>query len=738
VAQVPDIVTAIRNRLRDYRAAQANWAKEARENIEYISGTQLTSDQIDKLKARAQTPTVINILFQVYNQAVAMLTANDPKFQATAREDSDTQIGRLGTYILDWIWYNSRGKARLKQGIQDNYTTDRGILHAYIDPQADFGQGEVMVASGVPWEYYPDPHCRDSHWRDASHILVHRVFTGSQIMQKYNIEDLRSLGPPETEFSNDEYTEQEGLNAQVIGPDQHTSMETENHLLSEKWSTIEDYSMVRLPYVRITEIPTQSIKVLNQQEAQRYFARRVYRVTEAEGTRWELDEDDVLELDSLFQVYGPVFHWIMGEPKGQDPQTGELIPGDPVPVEGPAQGSPGEIPDSTVQLEPFTMEQLVAMDVIYRANITVPRCRVTTVIGQTVHSDMFLECDDYPIKPIVSNHTGNPYSTADITQVKGLQDQINKIHALTIAHAASSTNLKVFLPRGSVDKRKAEQQFGKAGVGIIEFDPTLGQPVVAQPAPLPNQLFANLDRNYALVDRLFGVYPFQQGDVSNAPETYKGTILMDENGMRRIKSKTNDVEESLCQLGRVCLQLAQSVYQHEKVIRLVQPNGSSREVAINVPYYDEYDQRLLKTHNDITRYHYDVIVVAGSTLPSSRWALLEMYMQLYRDGIIDQQEVLMKADVFDAPEILDRFGQMSQLQNHIAQLEQQLKAVQGDLQTAQREAVHARQETELARFREKLNKTETQARSSAQLFESRLNDILSQEKSAVNGTNTSE
>jgi hypothetical protein len=225
------------------------------------------------------------------------------------------------------------------------------------------------------------------------------------------------------------------------------------------------------------------------------------------------------------------------------------------------------------------------------------------------------------------------------------------------------------------------------------------------------------------------VYPFQQGDPTNAPDTYKGTVMMDENAMRRIKSKTADVDEMLTQMGRVVLQLAQATYTHEKLIRLVQPNGVTREITLNSPYYDEFDAKLLKTANDITRYHYDVTVVSGSTLPSSRWALLDYYRELYRDGLIDQQEVLMKSDVFNAPEILDRFGQMAQMQSTIQAQDNQIKQLSGDLQTAQREVMHARQETEIAQFKTRIGKTEAEVKSSASLFQARLDDELSNQRS---------
>ena len=68
-----------------------------------------------------------------------------------------------------------------------------------------------------------------------------------------------------------------------------------------------------------------------------------------------------------------------------------------------------------------------------------------------------------------------------------------------------------------------------------------------------------------------------QGDVGSAPQTFKGTVALDEYGQRRIKSKKDDIEYSVNQLARAVVGLMQYVYTSEKVIRLMQPNNKPKE-----------------------------------------------------------------------------------------------------------------------------------------------------------------
>ena len=72
-----------------------------------------------------------------------------------------------------------------------------------------------------------------------------------------------------------------------------------------------------------------------------------------------------------------------------------------------------------------------------------------------------------------------------------------------------------------------------------------------------------------------------QGGGKGAPSTYRGTIVVDEFGQRRIKSRRDDIEDMLNQVGNVSIGLIQQLYTEDKVIRLVQPNGEETSQRFN-------------------------------------------------------------------------------------------------------------------------------------------------------------
>tara|TARA_B100001939_G_scaffold276510_1_gene244780 strand:- start:511 stop:1392 length:882 start_codon:yes stop_codon:yes gene_type:complete len=277
-----------------------------------------------------------------------------------------------------------------------------------------------------------------------------------------------------------------------------------------------------------------------------------------------------------------------------------------------------------------------------------------------------------------------------------------------------------------------EQRWAQPGVAI-EVDMDSGAPQPVQPTPLPNTLYQNEQVAKTDIDHALGLYELMQGNAEAAPHTYKATVSLDEFGQRKIKSKLQDIESGLVRMAKVAIPLMQQLYQAEKVVRIVQPNNSLTEIAINKKIYDDKSGEV-SVVNDISRGSFDVVVVTGSTLPTNRYAQLELYMDAYKNGIIDKQEVLKKTEVFDMEGVLERTDSVQQLQGALQKAQEQIKKLQGDMQTREREVYHAKQRAEIEKFKADLDKTTSQTKMSTKLFEKRLDDALGQAKGEVRRT----
>jgi FtsZ-binding cell division protein ZapB len=245
-----------------------------------------------------------------------------------------------------------------------------------------------------------------------------------------------------------------------------------------------------------------------------------------------------------------------------------------------------------------------------------------------------------------------------------------------------------------------------------------------QPSPLPNELYTNEQTAKSDIDHQLGLYEMMMGNTQAAPQTYKATISLDEFGQRKIKSKLADIEAGLTRVAQVAIPLMQQLYTTRKVFRVVQPNNSLSEQVINQKLVDDKTGEI-EVFNDITTGLYDVVYVAGSTLPTNRYAELEFYMDAYQKGLIDRQEVLKKTEVFDMEGVLQRIDIIRQLQGQVKQLSEANKKLKGDLQTRDREAVNLRKKVEVEKFKSDLDGVKEKTKAANTLYEKRLDDNMS-------------
>ena len=707
--------------LREYSGARAEWAKQAVEDSEFRAGAQWTKSQIDTLKSRNQSPVVVNCIHNAVEQAKALLTTNKPRFQATGRDDSDVKTARVISDIMEWIWDNSNGNIILKQAIDDYYVKGMGCIMAYPDMNADFGKGEVMLKSVDPMDVFIDPSSRDTFAQDANHIMIAKKIMESQLLLQYpdyeelikEAENTSLLEDYSTSRDHSDYNQQ-------IGP-YNKGNSRGNHDKDRELEVVERFTKVKMPMIRVYD-PYEPREHIFTKEAYEQYLKRpafVMKKRSIDEPIYLTSKEDVERANKVYEEFNGMYH------EYQDPQTGEVIQ-----LKGEEQA--GSVPNSTTQIIPISILDLVQDKLIQVTEIKCDRVRCVITVGDKLIVDYIKPIEFYPIIPLMNHHDRNPFPQSDVRLVKGLQEYINKVRSLIIAHASSSTNVKLLIPRGSVDKRNLEQEWAKAGTAVVEFDPELGQPIVAGPVPLPNELYNNEREAKADIERILGIYALMQGDQGGSPQTYKGTIALDEFGQRRIRSKKDDTEGFLNQLGRVIVQLAQWVYTEEKTIRIIQPNRSPKDVEVNQLVFDDFSNEILGRINDITVGKYDIQVVSGSTMPSNRWARFEYYKELFSMGVIDQTELLKQTDVADMEGVLERAGIQSQLNNQVQQLQEEVKKLKGDLQTAQRESLHDRKRVELKDFEVKLAKMEAQMQAASQLYKNRTNDHLKQIKEEVN------
>ena len=692
-----------------YSKKRDEWAKEAKEDREFRLGKQWTTDQVETLKARGQAAIVVNRIHPAVETAKAMITANRPSFRCSPREDSDKKVANVVSHLLSYMYDISDGRSVIRKVVDDYYVMGMGYIQVYQDPMKDMGKGEVCIHDLDPLDVYVDPNSQHKFFDDAENIIVSRLFTKDQAkklypMYKKDIEDSNSeqdWNAPETGRHFD---------GTVHFPEDVGTLDNTNYVRG-----YERYYKKHVPEYRIFEKFSNKEDVLNDEKFAEYVQKPAWRIQGQIVTDQNQAQQLIKQLQRQEEMRQEQERQMTKQQMRQRGLGGGAITPEPSKRE--------------IKVEELTHAELIEEGAIEMVQVLMCRVHQCVIVGDKLLYKRILPIEQYPIVPFMNIHTRTPYPVSDVRLVKGMQEYINKTRSLIIAHATTSTNTKILVPEGSVDMSEFEQKWAQPGVAI-SYDPTDGAPMAVQPSPLPNELYQNEMSAKNDIDHQLGIYEMMQGSASAAPQTYKATISLDEFGQRKIKSKLADIEAALTRVAQVAIPLMQQLYTTRKVFRVVNPNNSLSEFTINMQLVDDKTNEV-KIFNDITIGKYDVICVAGSTLPSNRYAELEFYKDAFQMGLIDRKEVLKKTEVFDAEGVEKRMDTITKLNQALQGAQQEIKKLKGDLQTRDREAVNLRKKAEVEKFKADLDKIGNKSSAASTLYEKRLDDVLASVKKEV-------
>lgn len=751
------LVDLIQTTYNNYKTEADPWRDLGQEDRQFRFGEQWTTEQAKDLKLRGMSPVVVNRIFPAVEMAKALLTANRPAFRVSPREDSDKKVADVFNGLLEYMYQISDGETVMRQIVDDYYVVGKGVGYVYQDTYADDGKGEVKIRDIDPFTAYFDPNAKGRFSEDSRWQFVSANYTKDQAiamhMEYADLIDQANSAYDSDLPSSTLYDSGQLFFGDTFSPD------------VEYVRGYEAYHRESIPAFRVFETFSGKEEIVYQWDWEGYLNRIALMV---EGQVYTELEDMLAIKEQINQMKAAYeqnvaqiqekYQFALRDAElakrervavmANQASTDELgaerldIEAERAEMEFQMQAKQieaqmqQEIAAITPPQEPqeVTFGDLLSMELIQSVRILTKRIVLDVVIGDKFLYRRILPTEHYPLVPFMNGYSRSPFPTSDVRQVKGLQQYVNKTRSLIMAYTANATNLKVFLPEGTTDVDEFEEKWNRAGMAAIEVDMEDGKvPIVPQLPPLPAGLFQTEQQAMHDIDNHIGLFELMAGNAQAAPPTYKATLAIDEFGQRRIRSKQMDIEAGIRQLARVAIPMMQELWTTEKIARVVQPNNSINEYTINKRMYDDKGAEI-GVINDITRGKYDVIVVAGSTLPSNRFAQLEFYMDAYDRRIIDQQEVLKKTEVFDAEGVLQRTDTIAQLQQQLGQAQEEIKDLSGDIQTKDREISHLQKRVETEKFKSSMKAIETDVKASTHLYEARLADTLKSVKAETKAT----
>lgn len=314
------------------------------------------------------------------------------------------------------------------------------------------------------------------------------------------------------------------------------------------------------------------------------------------------------------------------------------------------------------------------------------RVKVTVTAGtNTIVDEYELRTPIYPIVPFFLHHRRNPYPMGDVDAIKGLQQEVNKRRSIMIHNATLSGNYRFLAEKNSITNKEEFERKGSQPGFIMEYQNTGGEPPrELLPQPLPPAFIQLEGEAKADMEYTLSVFSHMMGSNQDAPDTYRGLLALEERGQRKIQYKASHAKQGLRNLGLVVMHLIQQTYSPQKMLRIVgEENEEVREVFANEMQIDPLTGQI-KSLNDLTIGNYDLIIVDGTSMPSNRMALLNLYLEMYQMGIIDRTEVLKKTDIIDKEAVLERIGEVEQANASVTQMQEALESEQGLNQTLRR------------------------------------------------------
>ena len=687
------------DQIRELYNLSNNWTRQQwqfvnQKGYEFAHDEQLSSSEKKSLEEQGMPTFTINRILPVVEMLNFYATANNPRWQAIGVEGSDSDVAAVFSDLADYIWSLSDGSTLYANAINDTICKGLGYMLVNVDTDMDNGMGEVTIQQPEPFDVYVDPKSRDIMFRDASFVLIRKVLPKSHIVKlfpqyKRKIVKASSLDGDNslTERSMSDGEHKLFLKDDPNAEDYGITIEGEHEEVLELF---ELYEKIKISYVNVFyRIPPneEQLKAIQQQvqvkmkemaaEMQVGLMEQDKQMQEAVQTGKMIPERYQLEMEKAQKM-------MQQQLQAAEQQYMSQL-----------QAESSKIENRVISEKEFKIlmkDKKFQQSVVDAIQFYGTRIKQTCIAGDTqLYEQVYPEnVTEYPIIPFHYKWTGTPYPVSAVAPLVGKQKEINKSHQIMVHNASLGSSLRWLYEEGSIDPDLWEKYSSSPGA-LLAVRPGSEKPTPIMPAPLSNAFFTIVQQGKADMEYLAGIYSSMQGDTQQQHETFRGMLALDEYGTRRIKQWMGQaIEPALRQLGKVVMQISQSVYSANKRFRIVQPSAlqEQKEQEINIPIYNDMGQAIGKSM-DYSAAKFDVKVVSGSTLPVNRWAYLAELKELLQFGVIDDIAVLAETDVRNKEQIAKRKSMLSQLQGQLQGLQESLKDKEGTIETLERQLVQA-------------------------------------------------
>lgn len=250
------------------------------------------------------------------------------------------------------------------------------------------------------------------------------------------------------------------------------------------------------------------------------------------------------------------------------------------------------------------------------------------------------------------------WGKGEVEQLLSPQTYINDLMNQIIDNAKLTANMPWLIDKNSgIGKGQLTNRPGL----IIRKNP--GSEVKRlQPPAMPNYVGDMVQTLKGDIEIISGIHDVTQGRKPGSISAASAIIALQEAAQARIRLKTKIMEQTLSDLGQMWYNRIRQFWLTNRYVRFENPVGEIEAKEVS-PSEIEADV--------------DFVIVAGSTMPQNKSAMLDYMIRLAQtqaeDGMpmVDRESVLQYTNIPDKKKILQRFNELNQIHKAEEEVAQQ-------------------------------------------------------------------
>ena len=273
------------------------------------------------------------------------------------------------------------------------------------------------------------------------------------------------------------------------------------------------------------------------------------------------------------------------------------------------------------------------------------------------------------------------WGVGEVEQILSPQIYVNELTNQIIDNAKNTANMQWIIDKNAgIGQGKLTNRPGL----VIRKNP--GAEVRRDtPPPMPTYVREQIDVLKADIQDISGVLDSLKGEKQTGVVAASAILALQEASQSRIRLKIKIMESNLTELANMVYSRMQQFWKLDRWVRVTDIEGN--------PSFKEIGQQVLA--ND-----YDLKVMAGSTMPVNKNAMMDLMIRLAQtngeDGlpIVDRKAVLEYLPIGDKKAISDRFAELKAQQEQQQQMQLQQQEQMQQEQLAQQQAGMQQQDRE--------------------------------------------